>query len=224
VTEAEWLACEDPVRMIRFLRSKASERKRRLFAVACCRRLWDLFVHESSRAAVETAERLADGKVGEGDRIRAKEAALAPLPKVPDTQGERPGYLRYYVSNTPEYHSALAAVAVLSPAAAFAARSAAQWSAGGPAEKAARCDLLRCIYYFPGRTRPIEQAWLSWNGGVVPTLARSIYDDRAFDRLPLLADALEDAGCTDAEILGHLRSPGPHVRGCWAVDRILRKE
>jgi hypothetical protein len=57
----------------------------------------------------------------------------------------------------------------------------------------------------------------------VPKLAASIYEQRAFDRLPVLADALEEAGCTDADILGHLRGPGPHVRGCWAVDLILGK-
>jgi hypothetical protein len=55
-------------------------------------------------------------------------------------------------------------------------------------------------------------------------LATSIYVSHAFDRIPLLADALEDAGCTDAELLGHLRGPGPHVRGCWAVDVVLGKE
>jgi hypothetical protein len=58
---------------------------------------------------------------------------------------------------------------------------------------------------------------------VVPKLARSIYDTRDFDRLAVLADALEDAGCTDAELLGHLRGPGPHVRGCWALDKVLGK-
>jgi hypothetical protein len=212
------------MRMIRFSRCKVSERKRRLFAVACCRRLWDLLVHESSRAAVETAERLADGEAGEVDRIRAREAAEAPLPKGAYTREEYVANLHHPLANTPAGRAASAAVEALSPAAAYAARSAAQCNAGEPAEKAARCDLLRCIYYFPGRTRPVEQAWLSLNGGVVPMLARSIYDGRAFDRLPLLADALEDAGCTDAEILGHLRSPGPHVRGCWAVDLILHRE
>ena len=57
----------------------------------------------------------------------------------------------------------------------------------------------------------------------VVQLAQSIYDDRAFDRLPILADALEEAGCTDAAILDHCRGPGPHVRGCWAVDLLLGK-
>jgi hypothetical protein len=59
--------------------------------------------------------------------------------------------------------------------------------------------------------------------GTVVSLAHSIYEARAFDRLPILADALEEAGCTDAEILTHCRGPGPHVRGCWVVDLILGK-
>jgi hypothetical protein len=57
-------------------------------------------------------------------------------------------------------------------------------------------------------------SWLSWNDGTVVKMAQAIYDDRAFDRLPILADALEDAGCSDADILAHCRSEGPHVRGC----------
>ena len=55
-------------------------------------------------------------------------------------------------------------------------------------------------------------------------IAQAIYDDRAFDRMPILADALEDAGCTDRAILDHCRSEGPHVRGCWVVDLLLGKE
>ena len=57
----------------------------------------------------------------------------------------------------------------------------------------------------------------------MPAIARHIYDDRAFHDLPILADALEDAGCADAAILDHCRGPGPHVRGCWAVDLLLGK-
>jgi hypothetical protein len=66
--------------------------------------------------------------------------------------------------------------------------------------------------------------WLNWNDGTVVKLAEGIYNDRAFDRLPVLADALEDAGCTEAEILAHCRSGGEHVRGCWVLDLILGKE
>jgi len=77
----------------------------------------------------------------------------------------------------------------------------------------------------PFRPAPhIDPAWLAGNGGTVPKLARAIYDERAFDRLPVLADALEDAGCTDADILTHCRSGGEHVRGCWVVDLLLGKD
>jgi hypothetical protein len=61
------------------------------------------------------------------------------------------------------------------------------------------------------------------DGGTVPKLAAAIYEERAFDRLPVLADALEDARCADAAILGHCRSGGEHVRGCWVVDLVLGK-
>jgi hypothetical protein len=66
----------------------------------------------------------------------------------------------------------------------------------------------------------IPPAWLAW-GGLVPTLARAIREERRFQDLPVLADALEDAGCTDADILGHCRAGGPHLRGCWVLDLLL---
>jgi hypothetical protein len=67
----------------------------------------------------------------------------------------------------------------------------------------------------------LDFAWLLWSHGTIPAIARRIYDERAFHDLPILADALEDAGCTDADILTHCRQPGEHVRGCWVVDLIL---
>jgi hypothetical protein len=70
----------------------------------------------------------------------------------------------------------------------------------------------------------VDPAWLKWNGGTVASLAKSIYDQRRFQDLPILADALEEAGCADAELLGHCRRDGPHVPGCWAIDAILGKE
>jgi hypothetical protein len=91
------------------------------------------------------------------------------------------------------------------------------------AERRAQCDLLREIFGNPFRPPAVQPAWLSWNEGTLPRLARGIYDDRAFDRLGILADALEDAGCTDAVILGHCREPGEHVRGCWLVDLLLQQ-
>src|SRR5205807_298981 len=78
--------------------------------------------------------------------------------------------------------------------------------------------LLHDIIGNPFRPVRFDPSCLTYNDGTVVKLARSIYDERAFDRLPILADALEEAGCQDGEILGHCRQPGMHVRGCWVVD------
>src|SRR5262249_39052481 len=100
------------------------------------------------------------------------------------------------------------------------------------AERKARCDLIRDLVGNPFRpSPPLPAAVLAWNDGVVRHLAQALYDDRQMPegtldtaQLALLADALLDAGCDDEELLSHLRSDGPHVRGCWSVDLILGKE
>jgi hypothetical protein len=91
------------------------------------------------------------------------------------------------------------------------------------AEQEKHCHLLRDIIGNPFRATP------SWSrqarpGPTESRLARAIYADRTFDHLPILADALEEVGCIDAEILSHCRQPGKHVRGCWVVDLVLGKE
>ena len=99
-------------------------------------------------------------------------------------------------------------------------------------EQAVQCGLVRDILGNPFRPAPTAgRAQLTWNEQVVIRLAQSAYDDRILPggildpaRLAILADALEEAGCTNADILSHLRGPGPHVRGCWAVDLLLGKE
>ena len=86
------------------------------------------------------------------------------------------------------------------------------------------CDVLRCIFGNPYRpSPPLPHSVLAWNDATVRRIAEGIYEDRAFARLPILADALLDAGCDDEDLLAHCRSAGPHVRGCWAVDLILGK-
>jgi hypothetical protein len=84
--------------------------------------------------------------------------------------------------------------------------------------------LLRELFGNPFRAPFLDLAWLAWNGGTVRRIGRAVYDDATFEQLPVLADALEDAGCTDRTLLGHLPGPGPHVRGCWVLDLILGKE
>ena len=84
-------------------------------------------------------------------------------------------------------------------------------------------EILREVFGNPFRPACFSRSVLAWNDGTAVKLAQAIYAERSFDRLPVLADALEDAGCDNADILNHLRGPGPHVRGCWAVDLLLGK-
>jgi hypothetical protein len=83
--------------------------------------------------------------------------------------------------------------------------------------------LVRDIFGNPFRPVSVDPAWLRWNDGTAVAIARRVYDERRFEDLPILADALEEAGCTSGDILEHCRGPGPHVRGCWVVDLLLGK-
>jgi hypothetical protein len=90
-------------------------------------------------------------------------------------------------------------------------------------DRVVRREVIREIFGTPVHTTAVNPAWLTWNDGTVEKLARTIYDDRGFDLMPILADALEEAGCDNADILEHCRGPNQHVRGCWVVDMLLGK-
>jgi hypothetical protein len=122
-------------------------------------------------------------------------------------------------------------------AAAYAAGdddSSREQSAGNArvAEQKAQATFIRDIFGNPFRPpSPLPPSLLTWRSGLIPRLAQTAYDERAMPaghldpaRLAVLADALEEAGCTDANLLGHLRGSGPHVRGCWCVDLVLARE
>jgi hypothetical protein len=198
VTEAEWLACDDPRPMFPLVRRKASSRKLRLLAVACARTdkgFWRI-IRADERRVIELAERFADDPAlwGEVKALRLLDYCQG----VRWCAGCRPAPSRWIRSNSPKPERAEC--------------------------RPAEARLLRDIFGNLFRPVAINAAWLAWNDGTVVKMAQSIYDERAFDRLPILADALEEAGCHDPEILGHCRQPGEHVRGCWIVDLILGKE
>ena len=90
-------------------------------------------------------------------------------------------------------------------------------------ERSMQTHILHDIFGNPFRPVTINPTWFAWNDDMVRKIAQAIYDERAFDRLPILADALTDAGCDNADILNHCRSEGPHVKGCWVVDLLLDK-
>jgi hypothetical protein len=203
MSEAEWLECTDPQPMLAFLWGKASERKLRLFAVACSRHIWHL-IDTIGRAAVEAAEKFADGLVESTDMRAARLAC----------QGVGSQAAWYAAATNPEIAARNAACS----AQAGVANNALLGSE--PVERLAQAKLLREILGNPFRPSPIDRSWLTPK---VVSLAQSIYTDRAFDRLPILADELVNSGCDNQEILSHLRGPGPHVRGCWVLDLVLGK-
>jgi hypothetical protein len=101
---------------------------------------------------------------------------------------------------------------------------------GDIGERLAQAGLLRDIFGNGFGSPPLSPAVLAWHGGLAVQLATAAYEERSLpsglldsQRLAVLADALSDAGTTDAELLEHLRSPGSHVRGCWAVDLLLNE-
>jgi hypothetical protein len=222
MTEAEWLACTDPVRMLIHLGKRTKQgRKARLFAVACCRRIWHLMVDPRSQGAVLMSEQYAD-------RLEKKDTLT-------EVAGKAWQAIRELLTSQSSPSQAQAADAAWRTAGLnyvrMGAASALQAVESRTEEAAVQATLLRCIFGNPFRPVALKPAWLAWQGGTIPKLAQGIYEERALPsgeldtaRLAVLADALEEAGCDNTDILNHCRQPGPHVRGCWVLDLILGME
>jgi hypothetical protein len=239
MTEAEWLSCTDPTPMLEFLRGKASDRKLRLFAVGCCRRVFHLARDQASRNALEAGERYADGLATDEERQAACNATLLKGvgPESPlnawEADYESTSAIGWAAvrdafeaaARAPRHAAAATIVGSVPDPIRFTEAEEEMWTEPAlvayRAERAWQSDLLRDIIGNPFRVLKTKRPWQK---AKVVKLAQSIYDDRAFDRMPILADALEDAGCQDADILAHCREPGQHVRGCWVVDLLLGKE
>ena len=231
VTETDWLSCPNPVALLEYLTQKdtASRRKFFLAGAACVRRVWHLLERPESRAAVEAAELFADGY------ISRDELGTASLTAVVYDQFPPVSYhfcaalaasrlrhdIRHNHGNAEEtvyvLHSVSDAVAVL----AGAERSD-EWEAARIAEMRGIADLYRCVMGNP--FQPVTFA-PSWRTGTAVSLARGMYESRDFSAVPILADALQDAGCNEPALLDHCRDTNQtRVRGCWAVDLVLGLE
>ena len=209
MTEAEWLACEDPTPMVDFIEGKASPRKLRLFLVACARLAWDHIAVPEAREAVEVAERYADGLAPEEERDRIAKL----LWSVERLRGQPREYYRAYNS---------AQLTVHRPAPSSRITSRATWMAARRATGAQWPDLLREIFGNPFRPVAFSPEWRT---DTAVSLARQMYEARDFGAMPTLADALQDAGCDDEVMLGRCRAPsGVHCRGNWVVDLVLGRE
>jgi hypothetical protein len=238
MTEAEWLACRDPAPMLAFLRGKISERRFRLFGCACCRLIWQLLPDDRLRRAVEVSERFADGRASHAERGAARAAAMQAdtdaSARLDLPAATRKGLAvgrgaKQAVNFATTRRASESAVYCLRMA--LGARGSAddapppspweEWYAIRGAQYPEFAEVLRDIVGNPNRASALDATCLRWSGGTLPSIARHVYDDGAYCDLPILADALEDAGCTDAELVSHCRRPGGHVRGCWAVDLLL---
>ncbi len=325
MTEADWLSADDPFPLISFAAPRMTERQRRLFAAACCRRIWHLLTDDRLRELVELSERCAEGRVSRAELQAAADALprpghqLPPPPPTLPTSPWEPGtpdpvqYRTFHFGPGPQalrigsgivnfrelprwcqeaYRSALAAAnadpysAARDAAAEYAFEQASEthplharieqlqdrisqavkriedlrWRGADRAadeqavalrqteteveaeiirlrqeimsdadsartrvsveERAAQAGLLRCAVGNPFREVVFRPEWAS---STADGLARGMYESRDFAAMPILADALEDAGCDDTLVLRHCRDEGPHARGCWVVDRVLRK-
>ena len=204
MTERAWLTSSDADRMLTVLRGGVSDRKLRLFACACCRRLESAMTDARTRHALDMIERYT---AGNGTRLEV-EAAIdaAALAEVRASGSARLAARAVTAAwATPEHARSAAALATLR----------------AHHESKDQAELLREIVGNPFRAPTVDPSWLAWNDGCIPQIARQIYDGGCFDNLPILADALEDAGCTTPVLLNHLRRRRGHMRGCWALDAIL---
>jgi hypothetical protein len=215
MTEQEWLACSDSDAMMDFLRGSPSigvtPRKLRLFMLAAA-----YYFDEASRAphwqpVHLAAEQFADKKASWEDLWRTYHAAASRRAGTMPTLTLVGEIVQDWLHNSSDVRMRIPHFHGFSNLLYRGIVSAVPLAG----------SLVREIFPNPFRPVTLNPAWQTSN---VTALAQAIYDERAFERLPILADALEDAGCDNADILNHCRQPGEHVRGCWVVDLVLCKE
>jgi hypothetical protein len=210
---------------------KVRDRKYRLFACACCRCCWDLLTDERSRAAVEVAEKYVDGQATAADLLKAHLWAHGAVWRT----RERESYTRQQRAATiaVSHLTLLCEKPYDNPDALPDVRFQNGHLVAVLTKNAARKDLdwqhdwkrqvflLRDIFGNPFQRVRVDPAWLTSS---VVSLAQAIYTERAFERMAILGDALEEAGCANIDILSHCRTGSEHVRGCWLVDLLLGRE
>lgn len=249
MTEDQWIGSTNPTPMLRHVGSKASARKLQLVGVASCKHTARVCRHElpSYREDVRVghlvtlAERHADGEASREEWRVGQDLALSMASDWSDLGGAD------VVSPDTAFRSAI--VALVSTPLLTSTERVLQWTAATVARAASagqsrnrtqgirrwQADLFREVFGNPFAERSVIPEWMSTGGSTIfpgwmirvsetaKLLADGIQADQAFERLPILADALEESGCTDTELLAHMREPGHHVRGCWALDLVLGK-
>jgi hypothetical protein len=221
MTEEEWLASQNANPMLGSLFGHFTCRKLRLFCLACCYEKWDVFADPRERRVLHVAKRMVEGEASEEECKAARDLWRAFY-----EENRRRGYNPFAPNFLPE--TVIWSNVSEADAASFADSVAYMgiFRADGferllQLSKFDQATFLRDIVGNPFRPVAFDSRWRTADA---VGLARGVYEERAFERLPLLADALMDAGCGDEQVLSHCRSEGPHVRGCWVVDLVLGKE
>jgi hypothetical protein len=197
VTEVEWAACRDPRRMLDYHRMKKDPRRYRLLAAACVRQVVPADAPPLVGDVLDVVERYADGVATRAEFLAARKTVRKAIKdKIPGAQA---------LANLTD--DAMEGVSVTIEN--VRTRSGA----------AAQCGLIRCV--FPLHPATLDPACLT---STVVALARQMYESRDFSAMPILADALQDAGCSDPQVLSHCRGEGLHARGCFVIDAILGRE
>ena len=220
MTETEWYSSHNLHQMLLQIQNKTSDRKMRLFAVCCCKLVQHSIPEIFAIQAIEAtnaAEQFADKENRAGQRNMGR--ASASMRRCLEPQ-DRPTEVTYALEAA-RWSANVNALEAATRASMFAAMSEARATRRGRNQVDEMLSLyLHDIFGNPFRPLRTDPNWLT---STVVAIARGVYDERAFNRLPLLADALQDAGCENTDILDHCRGPGPHVRGCWVIDQLLGK-
>jgi hypothetical protein len=210
LTESDWLQSTQTYEMLAFLGERLSRRKRVLYGCASARQVWPLVTRAVNRKAVQTSEHFADGQAKREEMLRAWE----------QLDWEPAMYVEWHIGTVTggfAYRSPTPEETREKRLSDFRQRRSVEQRHADWAEA------LREMVGNPFHEVRIEPAWLAWNDRAVLNLARIIYQEGRWEDLPILGDALEEAGCREERILDHCHGPGPHYRGCWVVDAVLGK-
>ena len=229
ITPEQWYTSRNPAAMLALV-PNADERLFRLFACACCRRMWSSLASPESREAVRVGESLADGLAGEEDRRVAERAAqLAKALRNHDATADAAEAAAAVLRGKVTYSANKCSTCVSRGQAILAWGEPllavdSMWEENDPhiaAEIAIHADIVRDIFGDPFAPLPVvDRRWLSWNEGAIPRLCAEIYEARNFDRMQTLAAHLRAAGCGDRRIVEHCGLT-EHYRGCWLIDVLL---
>jgi hypothetical protein len=218
MTADEWLAIEDVSDLLRHIGTIKTGRKLRLFACACCRQIWRYIPDGTAQNAVEVSERYADGNATFRELQVAQRKARAVASELASDAQLLMKLSKYAAKDAAEAAAECAQKRVGVHLVAVKARDAINATPERPRDYVA---LLRDIFGNPFRPATFDAAWRT---DTAVSIARGMYESRDFGAMPILADALQDAGCDNEDVLNHCRDAKQvHVRGCWVVDLVLGK-